>query len=1128
MDQVYDLQAPPPDPDIVDRHLAINNDILAGVANALPTRIDDALMANGQAIAPIESRMQRSAGTLLNQNTQALRPAMAALQGQVDAALAGNGAALDQLPPSVKVATQSASANPALLTADGNPTAGTWVVWSNDYTGVKVPQPSTQAQPVGVGWRVVDAGLSQAQAFALAGTLNPPGSIPAVPAPMTTPMPTPAQPVNTGPAPITVSTVPPLTTNDGVQGSWYCLTSFDGVSYSGFVPVGSEFMLLPSAGVNSYSGPYASQDVANAACNAQAPTPPTVQYYCASFTTYDGNTQYQVFDSNAIGAAVADGWKQVSGPYPDQGTAIAACKAPPTTIPPIGQPPTPLQYWCAYVKMPDGSTTYNVFDSTAIDQKVQQGWTKYLGPFADFLTAQIACFGASQVPQQTPAACQPGTLPLYPNWCSVNVCDTIDAISGATEGKKTFDVFDMLAAGTQENIGPAGTWLNQVRQIALVGESFYSVIATVGCKLNATINAAIAEDTQAKDGLVPVAVVFGVLDFLSKWFGLGLGDTKTKFGYWLNYLSPTTIPTQGETDELFQRNIISQEQWTCYTRANNTCEQPHFLVAQAGLHQPDIAETIKLHRLEFIDDPTYEKLMTFNKVGDRYAMYLAEKGYDNYPNAPDIIRFMTRDVFDPAVVTSAGLDKEFPEKWVGEAKTLGYAAGVNDDLALLHWRAHWVLPSMSQTFEMVRRLRPGRVAPSLEFTQADALQLMGVNDTAPGYRDRLLSISYAPLPIRAIRGLYDTHQLTTAEVGERYQDQGYSADDAALFSRQEEILRNRRLAAAGKGFTPAVISKALQANAMSDAEARHHMLRLGYSGADVDNMEQVAALERRMAFALAGEKRAMALALRSTLSAYEVGSIGRPDALAVLQQQGYSTVAATVTLNALDLSSRTSVAKTLVGRVRQGVLKGEVSLGQGEQALVAAGIDPARAQEYVASWTLLLSPKRKLLSGQQVLKMLREGILTREQASQRLSNLGFNPDDTQLLIVEVAYQTNQAQTRLQVASDKQRARAAAALLRESNRLNVLADKTRKQLCKQTPPALLRRWYAVHQIDSQYVIDSLSCQGYTPQVIDEYLRDFNDARTAKDAKKAAQAAKATATTTNGTAGTGSAGGTTPAG
>lgn len=1099
MDQVYPLNAPAPDPDIVDRHLGINNDILAGVAVAMPTRIDDALQANAQALGPVQARMQRSSQALLTANSTALKPVINALQGHVDAALAGNQAALDQLPASAKVAAAAVQTGPSDWAVVFNQV-------QNQFSAVEGVTSATLAQP----WVIVAAGLTSAQAETLVqqraaanGTQVYRGPIPTVATP--TPAPT--------PAPVTTPVAPAPTTPVNLPPGCLPVTAVSDPSQLKFPPGDGSDPSSPNRSVVVYS---AAGSIFTGPSNSVTSATPGVQIlqYVDIPTGYVqwGGTGVQISGICPVEMAPITPQPQPPEPPPEP--------PPPPPEPPPPPPPPQPQWFCVRQQSGDGSYTYSVQQFADIIAVSSSAFQYVSGPFATQSEAQASCQSIQDTITRVITCPTPGTVGL-PDWCSVNVCQTIDALTGAVKGPKSFDLFVATGAGTQENPAPLGTWLWDVKNTPVIGEGLQALIVLAFCKIDALVNSAITDAGANTGPFIAVGVIRAIVDWAAKWFGLGLNDANKRLGYWLNYISPTYIPNAYEADALWQQGFIGEEQWQCWVKANNVCPDPHKLIAEAGVWHPTQHEVERLWRIGWLSDDERAKYQHWNKLHSPLAVQTYAQLYEQYPSMSDVIRFMVRDVWDQTVVESAGLDGDFDAKWTADAKRYGNIAGVSDDLARLNWRAHWVLPAASQIFEMVRRLRPNRVDAALAFTHDDAIKLLGVNDFAPGYRERLLAVSYAPLPIRAIRTLYDTHQISTDEVGERYQDQGYSAKDADLFKSQEEVLRRRRVAGQSHGYTPGFIAKALQLNAITELEARHHMAQLGYSAGAVDDMIKVAALTRTMQFALQGERRAMSLALRSVLNGYQVGTLGRDQALSVLIQQGYSVQAGNVALDALDLSSRTKLASTLVARMRQAILKGEVTVAQGEQALIAAGIAPPRAAEYAASWTLQLSPKRKVLSGNQVLKYVRDGILTSDQARQRLVNLGFAADDVQLMLLEVAYQTQQAEIRLKSALDKQRQKAASALLRESQRQQALADKTRKALCKQTPPGLLRRWYVSRQIDDQYVIDSLSCQGYTSDVTERYLREFQSDRQAADDKKAAKAAKATAA-----AGNGSTGGTSP--
>lgn len=460
---------------------------------------------------------------------------------------------------------------------------------------------------------------------------------------------------------------------------------------------------------------------------------------------------------------------------------------------------------------------------------------------------------------------------------------------------------------------------------------------------------------------------------------------------------------------------------------------------------------------------------------------------------------MVRDVWDQSVVDAGAYDTDFDAKMQGDAGRYIDIAGTDRDVMRLYWRAHWQLPSVSQTYEMLHRLRPGRVGPALQFTQQDAIRLLKVNDNAPGYINQLIAISYRPLPIRALRTLYDTNQITTSEVGERYQDMGYSPADAALFAAQEEALKRRRVSSQTRGWTPSTIARAYSTGAIDGDRATNLLVRLGYSAGDASEMMDAQNSLSHAKLVEGARKRVLSKAIAGTLKAYEVGAVDRPTAELALSQQGIPSALAPGLLASVDLTVQTGLARQAVTAVKSSVRRGELTVGQAEQQMLAIGIAPDRIRAYVSSWVVGLSAHRRQLTASQILKAVADGILTGPQAIQRLTNLGFPEPDIEVLLAEVTYQINTSQARAKLAADKQRSRAASQLMAQSQRLAKTQEAVAKQLCRKSPPSVLIRWFSKELIDVHYFTESLRCQGYTPSQIDGFLSDANDALAKKQAK-----------------------------
>lgn len=1065
----YDIPRPQPSPDLVDRHLEINNENLLPVISQLPARVDDNLSLNDAALAKVGGSMYRSVDNLLRANQKAIVPIMDTLLSHVDAQLTANDAIMQSLPDSARIPAARAVAAAAPIDPPAPGAApfvlpGTFVVVFDPDTSTYTYWQAEALPPLPPSYQIVasfplpeNAADFIAQKTGTNAAIDPgvPVKVASAPAP-TAPSATGGQsgavgggaaatPLPTYPVPGASVTCQPIYVTDPVgQTGWYCASVAGGKAQSIYLDMcDPQEQLAVSVGTYKFAGgPFATQAEADAYCNQGilAPPPPVTQ--------------------------------------------------PP---PPVTQPPpvtTTQQWFCVRSKDPQGNDLYAALPFDSVLDIASTTWQYVSGPYVDQSTAQTECAKNSTAVTSAPS-CPPSSLPPIPDWCSVNVCQTIDQITEMVKGSAAVDLFAALGAGDFEHPAPKGTWLGDIANWPVVGKDLQALIVYATCKMQGLLNVATTATGASAPQFAVVAIARMVVGFLEKWIGEGLRDPRIKLDYWANYLSPTLIPSVGEADALFRTGFIDEQQWRCWVRANNVCETTHAAVVQSSLFHLDVRSNERLYRAGAITDTEYSRYKLWNAIGDARVAEIASAAYTQYPAFVDVIRFMVRDTWDEATVLSGQLDADFEQKYTADAERYGRVAGLDKEVAKLYWRAHWQLPTPSQAYEMLRRLRPGRVDPALTFTMEDARKLLKVADHAPGYIDRLIAVSYRALPIRALRSLYDTDQITVKEVGERYQDQGYAPQDAALFASQEEILKRRRVASQVKGWTPTNIAKAYAQQAITPERASQLLQRLGYSQGDAVEMMDA---QRTLVLTRQSEKaqqRVIAKAIQATLRAYESGVLTGPVATSALQSQGVPDAIAPGLLASVDLAVQTRLANQAIAAVRRAYLRGELTAQQADQTLLGAGIAAERALQYVQEWSFQLSPKRRQLTGQQILKATSEGILTFEQARERLNNLGFDQADTDILIAETSYNIQRGELRAKSAADKQRARAATQLMRETQRAQQLAQRTARELCRKTPPSVLVRWFGKELIDINYLTESLTCQGYTPSQIEGYVSDAKD-------------------------------------
>src|SRR5262249_29762538 len=124
-----------------------------------------------------------------------------------------------------------------------------------------------------------------------------------------------------------------------------------------------------------------------------------------------------------------------------------------------------------------------------------------------------------------------------------------------------------------------------------------------------------------------------------------------------------------------------------------------------------------------------------------------------------------REVFTPEIAQPFGQFEDFPERFAD----LAALQGVNREWARNYWAAHWGLPSPEQAFEMFHR----------EIIGPDELnKLFRALDILPHWRDRMLQMSYRPMPRVDIRRLHAAGIVTDAELPKLYLHFGFSPTDA--------------------------------------------------------------------------------------------------------------------------------------------------------------------------------------------------------------------------------------------------------------------------------------------------------------------------------------------------------------
>lgn len=435
---------------------------------------------------------------------------------------------------------------------------------------------------------------------------------------------------------------------------------------------------------------------------------------------------------------------------------------------------------------------------------------------------------APQTPQQQPAQGQLHTGPpgALPKWCDATVCQQLDTASAAITELTTRTPLSYLLGvrkedGQYDTTNPFFTFIDGLP--FGIGNAVFGFIQAIDRTLK--------DEREAGNipavALTAPALILQLLRFVTRWTGIEIKSYEIAVQRWMDYASPDNPPSTADMNGMLLANTVSDDEWRCIVRGNNDCDTWQERIVQAGRARPNPAEVAQLYLRKKIDEPEYRRRMRENGVLSSEDRTLIHDLQFQQPTLQDIVTMMVRDVFDPAVVEKYQYDADFDQKFTGAALNLAEAVGFDKETAKLFWRAHWDLPSNQAAYEMLHRLRPGAVDPSIETTAADVEKLLDINDIPLYWRKRLMAISYNPLTRVDVRRMYNIGALSREEVVNAYQDAGYEKTNAERLAKFAERDRRKSLLALPEG-------KSYLKGGLSTDQFKDRLFAKGISRDDID------------------------------------------------------------------------------------------------------------------------------------------------------------------------------------------------------------------------------------------------------------------------------------------------------
>lgn len=608
------------------------------------------------------------------------------------------------------------------------------------------------------------------------------------------------------------------------------------------------------------------------------------------------------------------------------------------------------------------------------------------------------------------------------DWSQLDACRTLDAFIGT--------IAPPGPGGTSPTTAARGTLWQGVSTIAnplfalmqqsfrLVTEGLTHVSASVLAAPTVMYRAAttVAEDVIKElvgpgGGNVGPAVFFG-----GKLAAAAFAQSHTHFP--LMYLlqssvysyqasNPQYIPSQAQADSLFVQGRITDEVWECWTRAHGNIPRHAANWRNSLVGKPTMDELIRLRLRDDIDEPTFYSHATSIGWSSPSWAELAWKLSIQLPTQSDIIRMMVRDAADDAVAIKYNYDKDFGSKYTGKLEYWMKSQGVPQEVARYMWRAHWVIPSNTQLYEMYHRLRwdrdevirwdsealvngPGAAealyGPRPEVVSlADVQEALEVNDQAPYWVPKQIAIAYHPITrtdaVRAFQiGSFSDHQLN-----EVMKDNGYSQNDADLltsFYKQDAGIKNAN--------------------------------------------------------------QAGVLTVRKIVRFYKDGALTRQEMIDTLQPLMNDLQRRHDLVDRTDLELRAELKQTKLKWMKRKFVHGEPMPTGWLNEIAAVTNDTVQATRLLAEWNADYALRSREVTAMQLCKWLKHRVISIDDYITRLTNLGYTFTDA-VKIAKVC--DDELQTALAKAAEK-RAKEAAALLEKATKL---ADKRRERECHPPKP-----------------------------------------------------------------------------
>jgi len=326
-----------------------------------------------------------------------------------------------------------------------------------------------------------------------------------------------------------------------------------------------------------------------------------------------------------------------------------------------------------------------------------------------------------------------------------------------------------------------------VAPIAIIVQAFATIISRLITFIISrfyTMNAALASEAMQRSAFnLMNGICFGALDRIKQ-----IWDYQANYGY------PIGLPTPSEAGSAWLANTIDECTFQTYVMSGNMKYEPFKRVVTGSKWKFSALELMTLDKREQLQrSDITTRLRELGSLETTDVQEL-EALFDQVPGPADLIRFMVRDTSNNNVVNTFGLDDGFTDNFSGQIVTWAEYQGLSSQVMTHEWRAHWSIPSPTQLYEMLHRLRHNPAFGGVQKVTDDVTAALKQQDILPYWIPKLMAVSYHSLTRTDLFRAYEKGWIDDDAFKTGMYNNGYSDDDSLTllrFAKQERLLALR-------------------------------------------------------------------------------------------------------------------------------------------------------------------------------------------------------------------------------------------------------------------------------------------------------------------------------------------------